>query len=217
MLQETRQKRTPPLSSNAEAGRLLEVIRSSQREWFGFFAFLLLTGARRGEAAGLRWEDIDLSRRLVTIRRSYNAPTKSGKARTVPISEELVAILVEHRARSPWAGALVFPNPESGEALTPDLKIGTLLDSACKAAGITRMRVHDLRHGHASLWLMAGGSLADVQRNLGHSTPVLTSETYGHIAEDHRVHESDKRLTLGLPKPGPQPAENEGDESKRPA
>jgi integrase len=40
-----------------------------------------------------------------------------------------------------------------------------------------------LRHAHASLWLMAGGSLANVQRNLGHSTPVLTSETYRHIAE----------------------------------
>jgi len=52
----------------------------------------------------------------------------------------------------------------------------------------------DLRHAHASLWLMAGGSLADVQRNLGHSTPVLTSETYGHIGEDHRIREVDLRL-----------------------
>jgi hypothetical protein len=60
------------------------------------------------------------------------------------------------------------------------------------------MRVHDLRHVHASLWLMASGSLADVQRNLGHSTPVLTSETYGHIADDHRVREADQRLALGL-------------------
>jgi integrase len=59
------------------------------------------------------------------------------------------------------------------------VKIGEILDAACKTAGIPKMRVHDLRHAHASLWLMAGGSLADVQRNLGHSTPVLTSETYG--------------------------------------
>lgn len=45
---------------------------------------------------------------------------------------------------------------------------------------------------------MAGGTLTDVQRNLGHSTPVLTSETYGHIADDHRIKESDVRMSLGL-------------------
>jgi hypothetical protein len=47
---------------------------------------------------------------------------------------------------------------------------------------------------------MAGGSIADVQRNLGHSTPILTTEIYGHLAEDHRVREADSRLALGLPK-----------------
>ena len=50
---------------------------------------------------------------------------------------------------------------------------------------------------------MAGGSLADVQRNLGRSTPVLTSETYGHMGEDHRVREADSRLTLGMGNPFP--------------
>lgn len=80
---------------------------------------------------------------------------------------------------------------------------GAILDDACKTAGLPRMRVHDLRHAHASLWLMAGGTIADVQRNLGHSTPILTTETYGHIAEDHRVREADTRLALGLDQPHP--------------
>lgn len=203
LLPEPRPKRSPPLSSNAEAARLLAAIREGHRDWLGLFAFLLLTGSRRGEAAGLRWEDVDLTRRLVTIRRSYEAPPKSGKARTVPISTELAAVLAEHRKRDPWGSAVVFPHPESGEQLTPGVKLGPILDAACTAAGVARMRVHDLRHAHASLWLMAGGTLADVQRNLGHSTPVLTSETYGHIAEDHRVREADTRLTLGIGAPRP--------------
>lgn len=198
LLPEPHRKRSPPLASNAEAARLLDVIHHETRDWFALFAFLVLTGARRGEAAGLSWEDVDLSRRLVTIRRSYEATTKSGRARTVPISAELARILVEHRARGRWARSAVFPHPETGDPLTHNVKIGLILDAACKRAGIPRMRVHDLRHAHASLWLMAGGSLADVQRNLGHSTPVLTSETYGHIAEDHRVREADMRLALGL-------------------
>jgi len=201
LLPEPHRKRSPPLASNAEAARLLDVIHRDARGWFAFFAFLVLTGARRGEAAGLRWEDVDLSRRLVTIRRSYNAPTKSGRARTVPISAELAQILVEHRARDRWGRSPVFPHPQTGEPLSHNVKIGAILDAACKRAEIPRMRVHDLRHAHASLWLMAGGSIADVQRNLGHSTPVLTSETYGHLADDHRVREADARLAIDLAAP----------------
>jgi len=203
LLPEIRPKRSPPLASNAEAARLIEVLRERWPEWFAYFAFLLLTGARRGEAAGLRWDDVDLARRVVTIRHSYNAPPKSGRARTVPISAELGAILARHRMRGQAAGALVFPHPHTGRMLHRSARLFPILDAATKAAGIPRMRVHDLRHAHASLWLMAGGSIADVQRNLGHSTPVLTTETYGHIAEDHRVREADHRLTLGLGKPGP--------------
>lgn len=201
MLPETRPKRSPPLASNPEAARLLAALPP---EWFPVFAFLVLTGARRGEAAGLRWEDVDLTLRLVTIRRSYEAPPKSGKARTVPISAELVTILVRHRMRSEKPAALVFPHPATGEMLpATGYELAEVLDGACKAAGVPRMRIHDLRHAHASLWLMSGGTIADVQRNLGHSTPVLTTETYGHIADDHRVREADARLTLGLGQPGP--------------
>jgi integrase len=200
LLPEMRAKRSPPLASNDEAARLLATLPPT---WLPLFAFLLLTGARRGEAAGLRWEDVELARRLVTIRRSYAAPPKSGRARTVPISGELAAVLTRHRMRSAKPGALVFPHPATGDMLPVNLKLGAVLDDACKAAGVPRMRVHDLRHAHASLWLMGGGTIADVQRNLGHSTPVLTTETYGHIGDDHRVREADARLTLGMAQPGP--------------
>jgi integrase len=193
-----RPKRVPPVATNNEAAGLLEAVRALDPDWFGLFTFLLLTGARRGEAAGLRWEDVDLVRRVVTIRRSYNAQPKSGKTPTVPISAELGHALTEHRARSWNPGPLVFPDPRTGNALIPGTRLHKILDGACARSGVARRRVHDLRHAHASLWLMAGGSLADVQRNLGHSTPVLTSETYGHIAEDHRIREADQRLTLGL-------------------
>jgi integrase len=198
LLPEPRPKRAPPLASNAEGARLMRALRAGAPDHFALFVFLLTTGARRGEAAGLRWEDVDLSRRVVTIRRSYGNPPKSGKERTVPITPELAAILVEHRARGRWPGPIVFPNPRTGAMLPPTAKLGELLDQACTDAGVARMRVHDLRHAYASLVLMSGGSLADVQRNLGHSTPVLTSETYGHIAEEHRVREAERHITLGI-------------------
>lgn len=193
--------REPPFKDNQEALRVLLALLRLYPEQFALFAFLLLTGARRGEAAGLRWIDIDLARRVVNIRRSYDGPPKSGKSRTVPISAELAKILAQHRLRDRWQTALVFPHPELGTMMTPDVRLRPFLDAACAAAGVPRMKVHDLRHAHASLWLMAGGGLRDVQRNLGHSTPVLTDRTYGHLANDHRVHEADARLTLGLAEP----------------
>jgi integrase len=92
--------------------------------------------------------------------------------------------------------------------LSPAINLRKRLDAACDAVGVARMRVHDLRHANASLWLMAGGSLTDVQRNLGHSTPVITSEMYAHITDDHRVQEAAARLTLGIGKPGPRDADD---------
>ena len=139
LLPEPRPKRSPPLASNAEAARLLEAIREGWRAWYALYAFLLLTGARRGEAAGLRWEDIDLTRRLVTIRRSYDALPKSGEERTVPISTELATVLAEHRKRDPWGTSIVFPHPETGKRLVPNAKLGVILDAACKTVGIARM------------------------------------------------------------------------------
>jgi integrase len=199
LLPEMKGKRLAPLESNQEAAALLA---ATPAPWFPLFTFLLLTGARRGEAAGLRWEDVDLVRRMVTIRRSYAAPPKSGRHRTVPISGDLAAVLARMRMRSPKPSELVFPHPTLGGMLTVDVALGTVLDAVCKAAGVRRMRVHDLRHANASLWLMNGGSLTDVQHNLGHSSPLVTSESYAHLADDHRVGEADRRLALGLPQPG---------------
>lgn len=199
LLPEVKPKIAPPLESNEEAARFMTILRADAPERFALFAFLLLTGSRKGEAAGLRWSpDVDLTRRMVTIRRSYDKPPKSGKERTVPLTMELAEILAEHRLRDPWGGPLVFPNPLTGEMMTGGVKLGPFLEAACKKAGITRMHTHLLRHANASLTLMNGGSLTDVQRNLGHSTPVLTSETYGHLAEDHRIREADRRLTLNI-------------------
>lgn len=205
LLTEGGHRMRPPLSNIDQASALLQEVRKAAPDWFALTAFLLFTGARRGEAAGLRWEDIDTTRRIVTIRRSYDTPPKSGKARTVPLTAEVCAIIDEHRRQHPGlAGAHVFLNPATGRPLTPwRWNLNTILRAACEAAGVESMRLHDLRHAHASLWLMAGGAIADVQRNLGHSSPNLTVNVYGHLADDHRIAESDKRLTIDVNRPRP--------------
>lgn len=62
-----------------------------------------------------------------------------------------------------------------------------------------RIRLHDLQHAHALLWLMAGGSIAEVQRKPWALDAGVDDETYGHIAEDHRVRRGQAAAHAGSP------------------
>ena len=156
------------------------------------FAAFLYTGARKGEVCGLRWANVDLDRRVVMIRHSYAAgQTKSGAHREVPLPSRLVAILKRHRLDEPYQGELVFPN-DRGEAFTKNGKLEDVLHAALGHAGLRQIRIHDLRHVYAAHFVMAGGSIFDLQRNLGHHSVAFTAQVYGHLSQDHRVRESDR-------------------------
>ncbi|MFL5306346.1 MAG: tyrosine-type recombinase/integrase [Polyangia bacterium] len=198
-----RPKLAPPIPDVASAGQLLAELRrigegTNRPSLFPMFATLLYTGIRRGEAPALRWADVDLDRRILTVRRSYEGMTKSKKHRPVPIPAELVAILREYRLADPWKGELVFPN-DQGEMYSPNAKLEDVLRAALTAAGLPRIRVHDLRHAFASFFVMAGGDIFTLQRILGHSTPQLVSDTYGHLSPTHLVNQSD-RISFPSPK-----------------
>ena len=155
------------------------------------FSLLVYTGVRRGEALGLRWSDVDLERRMITVRRSYDGQTKSSKQRTVPLPSALTTILKAYRLADPWQGDLCFPNRE-GEMYSRNAKVEALFHDALTRAGLPRIRVHDLRHVFASHFVMGGGDVFTLQRILGHSTPQLTSDTYAHLSPGHMVGAADR-------------------------
>jgi integrase len=142
-------------------------------------------------ADGLRWSDVDLDRRMITVRRSYEGTTKSSKHRTVPIPAELASILKAYRLADPWKGVLCFPN-DSGEMYSRNAKLEAVLQAALTRASLPRIRVHDLRHVFASHFVMGGGDIFTLQRILGHSTPQLTSDTYAHLSPKHLAGEADR-------------------------
>jgi integrase len=189
-----------------EVGRLLAEAkspsnRSKAREYVSAYAayypaltFLVYTGARRGEALALRWDDLDLANGSVTIRRSlsdtnaglaFKAP-KNDKTRSVSIAPELVAILTEHRTaqaeeRSVMGTAyqnqdLVFSRSD-GSPIRP-WSFGASFPDLVKRAGVSKVRLHDLRHTHASLMAMAGQPLDVISKRLGHSNIAITAERY---------------------------------------
>jgi integrase len=137
------------------------------------FRLLLLTGARRGEVLSATWDQFDLKEGL------WSKPattTKQKEPHQIPLSapaRQLVASL-------PNDGELLFPG-RGGQRRT-NLDHGWR--QICKAAGITGLRIHDLRHSYASTLASLGFSLPAIGALLGHRQPQTTAR-YAHLFHDH--------------------------------
>lgn len=135
------------------------------------------TGLRRGEALGLKWNDIDFDHSILTVQ-AQNA--KSGKIRHIPLNREALEVLTKWREQENTS-SYVFAN-KNGERLT---EIKTAWRQLLKRAGITNFRFHDLRHHFASRLVMAGVDLNTVRDLLGHSDYKMTLR-YAHLAPEHK-------------------------------
>ena len=154
---------------------------------FELYYLELATGLRRGELLGLKWEDVDLARGDLRVRRQVSringevveAPLKTKNAyRTLPLAEDTVSVLKEQRKKvgnSPW----VFPSPNGGP-ISPD-SVLHMLHRVLKRAGLPKVRFHDLRHTFATLALQNGVDVKTVSGMLGHFSAGFTLDTYAHI------------------------------------
>ena len=158
-----------------EAKRLWAVLGTEQNQIAAkAIKLMLLTGVRREEALQARWEDIDQERLL------WNLPiTKSGRQRFVMLSETALAVINELPGRS--CGHYLFPGAKPGKPLNNARKC---FQRALKVAGLTHLRIHDLRHTFASLAINNGASLYEVQHLLGHASN-KTTQRYAHLASDN--------------------------------
>ena len=157
-----------------EARRLYEAVSTSENTVLKFIvSMLILTGARKRELLDSQWQDFDLSRR------SWRIPlTKAGKARHVPLSDGALSVLNEIQ-RIPDC-PFVFANPRTRK---PYVSFFCAWNTARIKAGLSNVRVHDLRHSFASLLINKGRTLYEVQRILGH-TQVKTTMRYAHLSHD---------------------------------
>jgi integrase len=140
---------------------------------------LLLTGARRGEVLGATWGQFDLESGIWTKPSSH---TKQKREHRVPLSapaRQLLATMKAEAGREP--SPYLFPAwPGGGEHLT---EIRRSWESICKAAGISGVRLHDLRHTYASVLASSGLSLPIIGALLGHTQPNTTAR-YSHLFDD---------------------------------
>lgn len=194
---ESKKLRLPPRGARHEARnftveQLRKILAIAAEPWRTLYCILILDGLRAGEALGLQWQDVDLNRKLLHIRRSawYGQvqTTKSQTSETVvPIPDALATILKEYRSKwrpNPHGFLFVTRNgrpPSSNKVV--EYHLWTILD----ALGIPRCGLHTFRHTHASLLLDCGATPKVAQRQLRHSDARTTLEIYGHVVgEAHR-------------------------------
>jgi len=163
---------------------------------FALWHALAMTGMRRGEALGLRWEDVDLEAGRLSVRRALipngatvvvSEPKTARGRRSVALDGETIEVLKGQAARQledqvackDWNDTgLVFTKPD-GQSWHPEV-VSRFFKAAVKAAKLPAIRLHDLRHTHATLALQAGIHPKVVSERLGHATIAITLDTYSH-------------------------------------
>ena len=194
----------PPVGRSAERhvwtpdqlGAFLEHVRADRL--YALWLLVATTGMRRGELAGLRWVDINFANARVSPQRprvvvdhavEVSEPKTAKGRRALALDPATVAVLREHQTRQAEEKAvigagyrhsgLVFTWPD-GSPIHPDL-MTRWFEQHSRAAGLPRIRLHDVRHSYASAALAAGVPAKVISERLGHATVGFTLDTYSHV------------------------------------
>ena len=175
----------------------LETIRET--EYYPLFYTLLFTGLRRSEALALRWRDVDLVLGYISVNRTlhqlndksfvFRQPKTEKSRRTVSLPPSLSIVLRQHQeSQQKQRGLLAIAvsdddlifAPLDGSPLLPH-SITNAWRRLVKQAGFQGVRLHDARLTHATLMLKQGVNAKIISERLGHSSVVITLDTYSHV------------------------------------
>ena len=164
---------------------------------YGLWHTIAFTGMRRGEAIGLRWSDVDFDNARLSVRRALiptnrevvvSEPKTAKGRRVVALDPVTVEVLKGQAARQleeqseldeTWVDSGLVFTAENGTALDPE-SVSRYWRQTVKRAMLPPIRLHDLRHTHATLALQAGVHPKVVSERLGHATVSITLDTYSH-------------------------------------
>lgn len=172
------------------------------------YRFILQTGLRTGELIGLKWEDIDFTKKTVKIQRSMEyrhsvgewrsgEPKSKSGYRTIPLTDEAIRILIAQKEKNKnikeiqeeWSEFIFLSR--KGEPVK-NSAYDTALFKICDKAEINRFSMHILRHTFATRCIEGGMMPKTLQKILGHSNIGITMNLYVHITEEEKQKEIDK-------------------------
>ena len=198
--QATGNKPSPVMVWTAEQTRQF-LDRAARHEWYALYLLVACTGLRRGEACGLRWIDVDLDARMISpakqrVQNGWEVLETDLKSdageRDVGLADQVVEALgaqrewqqdARERAGSAWIESGLVFTAADGAGLLP-AKVTAQFKQLAREAGLPPVRLHDLRHGAASLALAAGVDLKVVSDMLGHSGTAVTRDIYTSVYDE---------------------------------
>ncbi|MFJ4243622.1 tyrosine-type recombinase/integrase [Streptomyces iakyrus] len=196
----------PPRASSRELSpwtldETLDFLAASRKDpLYAAFVLAIAMGLRRGELVGLRWTDVDLDKRVLYVRQQtqrrrgvlYDDDTKNRRSRALPLPAMCIAPLrwhrmrqadVKQRAGESWDdGGYVFAT-RNGRPVEPR-NVYRSFTRVAESAGLRVIRLHDARHGCATLLTAAGVAPRVVMEILGHSQISITMDVYTHVVQD---------------------------------
>ncbi|MGW0566173.1 tyrosine-type recombinase/integrase [Streptomyces tauricus] len=196
----------PPRTDNKELSpwnldETLDFLAASRRDpLYAAFVLAIAMGLRRGEIIGLRWSDLDLENRVLYVRQQtqrrrgvlYDDDPKSRRRRVVPLPALCIAPLRWHRMRQSaarakagerWQESAYVFTTRTGRQVEPR-NVYRSFTRVAESAGLRVIRLHDARHGTATLLTAAGVAPRVVMEILGHSQISITMDVYTHVVQD---------------------------------
>lgn len=202
-------RRTHITWSIEEINRFLHFAKFGNPIYFISLKIAIHTGMRRGEVLGLMWKDVNLKEQKISVTQSLiyddegfrfsDLKTASSK-RLISIDDDLTAELKQYKAQqnqfklalgSEYHDLDLVCCREDGRPIYPRT-LAIHFESVIKKSGVPKIRLHDLRHTHATILLKLGENPKVVSERLGHSTVSMTLDTYSHVTPDMQEKAADK-------------------------
>lgn len=175
---------------------------AGRRGLLPMFYLELVSGLRKGELVALRWDDLDIQQRTISVSKQYvrnpdgslelTRPKTENSVRLVSIPQTAVELLIQEHDKHPDSPYL-FPSPLTGEMYHPD-SVVNLHKKILRDAGLGHLRFHDLRHTFATTALQNGVDVKTVSSMLGHFDAGFTLRTYTHAT---RQKQDEAAQTMG--------------------
>jgi len=177
-----------------ELAAFLESVKGTRLE--AAWRLAAMTGMRRGEVLGLRWRDVDLDTSRIAVRNAIvsvayevlESSPKSHQARVIDLDPETTALLQRYREQQQREREELGVDydldlvscTEDGDPIHPQ-SFSQAFATAIERAGLRRIRLHDLRHTHATIAVKAGVPVKVISERLGHESPAFTLKQYAHV------------------------------------
>ena len=201
-------KKAPNYFQPETISEILKALETEPLKWQLITHLLLVTGCRRGEIMGLKWEKVDFENSRVKIDRAliaspsmgvYESTTKTSDIRYLTLPAETMSLLRQHKREQlrmqlangdRWHRTGYVFTQDNGEHMNPDSITGWLKDFSTRH-GLPHINPHAFRHTVASVLLANGTDIVTVAAQLGHASASTTENFYAHIIEENKVKASE--------------------------